>query len=103
MMWDGAGLDPPLLLYFPRLIGRTFWRIAGFGETFTEGCRETLGMVFTMGDDSILWWAWSQRAPTRQYHLQKMQEHGGKWHRIGGWGSQLRRFARDVENSIKAI
>ncbi len=50
-----TGLDPPLLLYFPRLCWRTFLRLLGFVPPCTTGCEESLWDIF-FSRESIIWW-----------------------------------------------
>ncbi|KAH9858992.1 hypothetical protein C2E23DRAFT_899291 [Lenzites betulinus] len=52
---DVIWLDPPLLLYFPRLCWRTLVRLLGWGPPCSPGCEEAVSRVFSERD-SIIWW-----------------------------------------------
>ncbi|THH08545.1 hypothetical protein EW145_g2648 [Phellinidium pouzarii] len=63
---DGATdiiwLDTPFLLYFPRILRRTFLRLLRLEPTCAPGCEERAREVF-FSRQSILWWAMSNHAP----------------------------------------
>ena len=50
-----AGLDPPLVLYFPRLVLRTFLRLFRLAPPCSSGCEERASEVF-FSRASIIWW-----------------------------------------------
>ena len=50
-----AGLDPPLVLYFPRLVLRTFLRLFRLAPPCSTGCEERASEVF-FSRASIIWW-----------------------------------------------
>nr|GAT51404.1 predicted protein [Mycena chlorophos] len=52
---DRIWLDPPLLLYLPRLVLRTLLRALGLQEDCSPGCREQLSRAFFSKDSIILW------------------------------------------------
>ncbi|RPD78404.1 hypothetical protein L226DRAFT_531749 [Lentinus tigrinus ALCF2SS1-7] len=52
---DIIWLDPPLVLYFPRLCWRTLLRLFGAAPQCSAGCEESVREVF-LSRDSILWW-----------------------------------------------
>lgn len=102
--WRCAGLDPPLLLYFPRLFLRTMARIFGLVPHCSPGCPETVRECF-FSKDSILLWCLTHHSVVRKSSKKLMQEYGfgvgrrsdeQKMRRIGGWGSELRRWLADV-------
>ncbi len=49
------GLDPPLILYFPRLVCRTFLRLFRLAPPCSLGCEETASQVF-FSRESMIWW-----------------------------------------------
>ncbi len=49
------GLDPPLILYFPRLLYRTFLRLFRLAPPCSSGCEERASEVF-FSRESIIWW-----------------------------------------------
>ncbi|KAJ7176168.1 hypothetical protein C8R43DRAFT_1093948 [Mycena crocata] len=48
-------LDPPLVLYFPRIVIRTFLRLFGLAEVCSPGCCERFQYVFFSRESMILW------------------------------------------------
>lgn len=89
-----TGLDPPVWLYFPRLLRRTIGRWLGFIENCSPGCGESFHSIF-LSSKSILWYAASQHAPTRREFSEamrlEMRDNCGetKYQRFGGWGDEL--------------
>ncbi|KAJ7479524.1 hypothetical protein FB451DRAFT_1556459, partial [Mycena latifolia] len=51
---DTIWLDPPLILYLPRIIIRTFLRLLNLGAPCSPGCPEMLSTLFSK--ESIVWW-----------------------------------------------
>ena len=49
------GLDPPLILYFPRLVYRTIQRLLRLAPPCSPGCEETASQVF-FSRESMIWW-----------------------------------------------
>ena len=103
-----AGLDPPLLLYFPRLVMRTFLRLLRLRPPCAPGCVERIGEVF-FSKDSIIWWCISHHWITRKRNQDMMQRIGlgigreverRRMRRIGGWGSELKRWLCDVRKMV---
>ena len=92
---DIIWLDPPALLYWPRLIRRTFWRLLRLNPAgdLPEGCYETIGNVF-FNSNSIIWWMIKGHWRLRKRYARLLEgdnaENGGKIRRIGGWGMQFR-------------
>jgi hypothetical protein len=103
-----AGLDPPLLLYFPRLVIRTFLRLFRLRPPCAPGCEERIGEVF-FSKDSIIWWCLSNHWINRKRNQDMMQRIGlgtgreverRRMRRIGGWGSELKRWLSDVQKMV---
>ncbi|KAF7369316.1 hypothetical protein MVEN_00259800 [Mycena venus] len=102
---DVIWLDPPLALYFPRIIWRTFLRMLGLHEPCSPGCREMVSEVF-FSKESIVWWCITNHRPVRRRQTARMAQigigigsdvGGQKMRRIGGWGGELRAWFRDVK------
>ncbi|KAH7103316.1 hypothetical protein BKA62DRAFT_57402 [Auriculariales sp. MPI-PUGE-AT-0066] len=102
---DVIWLDPPFLLYYPRLLLRTFTRILRFhpAGSLPDGCYETIRNVF-FDSESVLWWGflghWKRRGQYEPFLRTESVELGGKWRRIGGWGSELRRWLCAIEYMV---
>ena len=103
-----AGLDPPLLLYFPRLVIRTLLRLFGLRPPCAPGCEERFGGVF-FSKDSIIWWCLSNHWINRKRNQDLMQRIGlgtgreverRRMRRIGGWGSELEQWLSDVQKMV---
>ncbi|KDQ55530.1 hypothetical protein JAAARDRAFT_692396 [Jaapia argillacea MUCL 33604] len=96
---DIIWLDPPLLLYLPRLCYRTFLRLLGRHPPCSPGCSESIREVF-FSKESIVWWCISQHWKVRRMESERFAtmglQAGGKMRRIGGWGSELERWLKDV-------
>ncbi|KAJ7445991.1 hypothetical protein B0H11DRAFT_2162496 [Mycena galericulata] len=106
---DVIWLDPPLLLYLPRLILRTFVRMFGLAPPCRPGCPEKVSRVF-FSKESIIWWCISNHRPARVRQNALMAEiglgigsnvSGQKMRRIGGWGEELRAWFRDLGNMLQ--
>jgi len=99
---DIIWLDPPAVLYWPRIFMRTMKRVLGIpqADIVPEGCRETFSGVF-FAKDSILWWAVTHHSVCRDRFgpLWKANpvEKGGKWKRLGGWGREAKEWFEAVE------
>ncbi|KZW01556.1 hypothetical protein EXIGLDRAFT_666287 [Exidia glandulosa HHB12029] len=102
---DVIWLDPPFVLYFPRLFWRTMRRIFGYDEPCAPGCDETWRSVF-FNKESILLWAITQHKRNRTRYTAAYNtdpvERGGKWRRLGGWGSEAKRWFEEVEKLAKS-
>lgn len=105
---DVIWLDPPLLLYFPRLVIRTFLRLFRLRPPCAPGCKERFGEVF-FSKDSIIWWCISNHWTSRRRNQDMMQQIGigigseverRRMRRIGGWGSELKRWLSDVQKMV---
>ncbi|KAJ8516228.1 hypothetical protein ONZ45_g6428 [Pleurotus djamor] len=98
---DIIWLDPPLILYFPRVVWRTFLRLFNLREPCSEGCGERFSEVF-FSKESILLWCLTHHAVMRKY-MQDMLTNPSlapKVHRLGGWGSELRQWWADVMQMV---
>jgi len=103
------GLDPPLLLYFPRLILRTFRRLFGWEAPCAVGCSESVKEAF-FSKDSIIWWCLSQHWINRRRNQARMEEIGlgigrniarQRMRRFGGWGKDLGLWLIDVRAVVQ--
>ncbi|EGO00476.1 hypothetical protein SERLA73DRAFT_181086 [Serpula lacrymans var. lacrymans S7.3] len=99
---DIIWLDPPLLLYFPRLCIRTFLRILNVREPCSPGCNETISHAF-FSEDNIIWWCLSSHWRVRRKNKENVRNPaiGGKMRRIGGWGNELMLWKRAVEEMVR--
>ncbi|KAJ7435806.1 hypothetical protein B0H11DRAFT_1886745 [Mycena galericulata] len=107
---DVIWLDPPLALYFPRIVLRTFLRLLRLEEPCSPGCTEDFRQVFFSGESMILW-CLTHHGKVRRREAARMAQiglgvgvnaHGQKMRRIGGWGGQLRRWLDGVRRMIKS-
>ena len=94
------GLDPPLVLYFPRVCLRTLLRLLRVVPPCSPGCEESFREVF-FSSDSILWWCLSQHWRARKREMERFRREGihvgGKMRRISGWGRELSEWKLAVE------
>ncbi|KAJ4470860.1 AAA domain-containing protein [Lentinula aciculospora] len=107
---DVIWLNPPLLLYFPRLVYRTFCRLIGLERQCSDGCPETVRKVF-FSKDSILLWCLSQHwvQIERNSALMKIWGLGKgtkppeeqKMRRLGGWGSEVEDWLENIRKLVK--
>ncbi|KAJ7281050.1 hypothetical protein C8J57DRAFT_1300735 [Mycena rebaudengoi] len=106
---DEIWLDPPLVLYFPRIVIRTFLRLLRLREPCSPGCLEMPQEVF-FSKESILWWCLSNHWVVRRREQARFQQigigvgsniHSQKMRRMGGWGGQLRAWLRDVRDMFE--
>lgn len=99
------GLDPPFILYFPRICYRTFTRLLRYGEPCSPGCDESWGEVFTLGEKSILWWSWTHHSPYRQRQQAEMvsERFREKTRRLGGWGGELESWINDIQEMVRTV
>lgn len=105
-----VGLDPPLLLYFPRLCLRTLLRLLRMREPCSPGCDESVRAVF-FSRDSILWWCLSQHWVSRRRNGALLRKIGVEvrgragdrpiMRRLGGWGSELRAWWGAVQAMVR--
>ncbi|KAF5369707.1 hypothetical protein D9615_010176 [Tricholomella constricta] len=100
---DVVWLDPPLVLYFPRLFVRTVLRLFRLREPCSPGCEETWTEAF-FSKKSILWWCLTNHWPNRRRNGALMAESFGtdKVKRLGGWGEERRKFLNDVADMCRA-
>ncbi|KAH6908194.1 AAA domain-containing protein [Coprinopsis sp. MPI-PUGE-AT-0042] len=72
---DVIWLDPPLLLYFPRLLLRTFLRLFGLQAPCSPGCDESFSEAF-FSKDSIILWCLTHHRSEREKNTIRMREVG---------------------------
>lgn len=98
------GLDPPFLLYFARLVKRTFLRLFRLSPQCAPGCSEMASEVF-FSRDSILWWAitnhWPVKKRMQEWHMEDGIKRGGRMRRMGGWGSELKEWKAAVQEMMR--
>ncbi|KAF8179236.1 hypothetical protein BJ912DRAFT_983011 [Pholiota molesta] len=106
---DIIWLDPPLYVYFPRIVVRTFLRLFRLRASCSPGCDEHLSETFST--KGILWWCLSQHWKVRETNEARMKltgvESGSdvanrKMRRFGGWGSEVKTWLKEVAEMIKA-
>ncbi|KAJ7182955.1 hypothetical protein C8R43DRAFT_868626 [Mycena crocata] len=106
---DVIWLDPPFLLYLPRLVVRTFLRMFRLQEPCSPGCPEMVWEVF-FSKESIIWWCITQHGPVRRRESARFAEiglgvgsnvQGQKMRRLGGWGGELRAWLIDVQRMLQ--
>ncbi|KAJ7922675.1 hypothetical protein B0H13DRAFT_2230435 [Mycena leptocephala] len=106
---DVIWLDPPLALYLPRLIWRTFLRLLRLRAPCSPGCTEMVSEVF-FSKESIVWWCITHHRPVRDRASAKMALIGigvgsdvdnQNMRRIGGWGAELRAWFDDVKRMLQ--
>ncbi|KAL1721637.1 hypothetical protein EV715DRAFT_194656 [Schizophyllum commune] len=107
---DVIWLDPPLVLYFPRLLIRTVQRLLSLVEPCSEGCDETWSEAF-FSKNSILVWCLSQHWILRERETNNLRltsvDNGTevtnrKMRRLGGWGGEQEAWLKAVEELVKA-
>ncbi|KAH8825131.1 hypothetical protein DL96DRAFT_1467548 [Flagelloscypha sp. PMI_526] len=106
---DVIWLDPPLILYFPRLAWRTFLRLFRLRDPCSPGCPESFRECF-FSKESILWWCLSQHWVNRRRNTERFALIGigsgsrineRKMRRLGGWGSEVTRWLNQVREFVK--
>ncbi|KAH7884259.1 hypothetical protein F5I97DRAFT_1830773 [Phlebopus sp. FC_14] len=101
---DIIWLDPPLWLYFPRLLWRTLLRLLGLRATCAEGCEETWGEVFST--KGIVWFCISNHGSTRSnyaaWHSSMNVQTGGKMRRIDESAGDLTKWKAALEELVRA-
>lgn len=107
-----SGLDPPLLLYFPRLLLRTVLRLVGLESSCSPGCPESVRDAF-FSKSGILWWCLHQHRVVIERHSALMKIWGlgigskapeeQKMRRLGGWGSEVTDWLQSVREMPKDI
>lgn len=94
----GAGLDPPLVLYFPRILIRTVLGLFSLTPPCSPGCSEQWSKFLSA--KGILWWCLSNHSVARKRYGERVREwgveNGGKMRHIGGWGGALEAWKREV-------
>ncbi|KAJ7224015.1 hypothetical protein B0H12DRAFT_1213046 [Mycena haematopus] len=97
---DEIWLDPPLALYLPRLIWRTFLRLLRLEAPCSPGCYETISNVF-FSKESIVWWCITWHRIVRERETARMARIGLGIGTLGGWGRELREWFGDVERMLQ--
>ncbi|KAK0475758.1 hypothetical protein IW261DRAFT_1492717 [Armillaria novae-zelandiae] len=106
---DIIWLDPPFLLYFPRVLVRTFLRLIGLGAPCSPGCKESFREAL-FSRNSILCWCWCDHRVLRERGGNRMKEIGlgvgsdvehRRMRRLGGWGTELGAWIRRVEDMVR--
>ncbi|KAJ6518137.1 hypothetical protein C8R47DRAFT_1181593 [Mycena vitilis] len=101
---DVIWLDPPLLLYFPRIVIRTGRRLLGLAPPCRSGCPESFWQVFFSRESMILW-CLTHHGLVRRRESARMAQIGlplgadlaeRKMRRLGGWGGELRMWLKEV-------
>ena len=101
-----VGLDPPFMLYFPRVLWRSLLRLCRLAPPCREGCQETFKELF-FSRNSILVWSWQGHKRYRTRQRRRMAEISSdprtpaKMQRIGGWGRQLDEWVKRVARLTK--
>ncbi|KAJ7018170.1 AAA domain-containing protein [Mycena alexandri] len=107
---DVIWLDPPLVLYFPRIVLRTFRRLLGREAPCSPGCPERFQEVFFSRESMILW-CLTHHGLVRRREGARMAQigfgigvnvEGQKMRRFGGWGEALRSWLRDVQAMVQS-
>ncbi|KAH6912007.1 hypothetical protein BKA70DRAFT_1266198 [Coprinopsis sp. MPI-PUGE-AT-0042] len=95
---DVIWLDPPFLLYIPRVIRRTFSRLFGWTEPCSPGCFENSSTLLRLDSENIIVYAIQNHWKKRRDNQARMDRIGlgvgtdvpnRRMRRIGGWGSEL--------------
>ncbi|THU89644.1 hypothetical protein K435DRAFT_781528 [Dendrothele bispora CBS 962.96] len=104
---DIIWLNPPLVLYFPRLIWRTFLRLIGLHPPCSPGCQESIRECL-FSSDSIIWFCLSSHWKNIKRNEERMGNYGlgvgvkeHKMRRIGGWGAELKAWLIAVRDTVK--
>jgi hypothetical protein len=112
-MGESVGLDPPFLLYFPRLVWRTFLRLLRLEPQCSPGCVERPSEVFFSKESIVLWCITNHstvrarfqprlRAAQTGVGTQEELNIGRKMRRIGGWGGEFNKWLRSVREMVGA-
>ncbi|KAJ7456090.1 hypothetical protein FB451DRAFT_1276980 [Mycena latifolia] len=106
---DRIWLDPPLILYFPRIVIRTILRLLRLRAPCSPGCPEMLSEVL-FSKESIVWWCITHHSIVRKREGARKAEIGigvgsnverQKMRRLGGWGGELRAWLADVKRMLQ--
>jgi hypothetical protein len=108
LYWSGIGLDPPLALYLPRIIWRTFLRLLRLEAPCSPDYPEMLSKLL-FPKESIVWWCTRHRLVRDRENARMAQigfgigsdVDGLKMRRIGGWGGELRAWVGDVKRMLR--
>ncbi|KAM5530699.1 hypothetical protein V8D89_015623 [Ganoderma adspersum] len=101
---DVIWLDPPLILYFPRLVYRTLQRLFRLTPPCSPGCEETVSQVF-FSRESMIWCCLTHHSRVRKHEAELYYTDGvhvgGKRKRVGGWGRELAAWKQEVQEMIR--
>ena len=92
-----VGLDPPLIVYFPRVFWRTVRRILGGEESCAAGCRESWARTFWDRESILLWSITGHRRAKERNRALIAADGGARWKILGGWGSVAKAWWERVE------
>ncbi|KAF8967541.1 hypothetical protein BDZ97DRAFT_1903390 [Flammula alnicola] len=107
---DVIWLDPPLAVYFPRIMLRTLLGLLRLTPPCSPGCPERLTEVF-FSKKSILWWCLTNHWALRQRNETRMQLIGlgvgsdverRRMRRFGGWGTDIKEWLKDVAEMVQS-
>ncbi|KJA20995.1 hypothetical protein HYPSUDRAFT_42576 [Hypholoma sublateritium FD-334 SS-4] len=107
---DLIWLDPPLYVYFPRLVLRTILRLLRLAPPCSPGCYERATKVF-FTRRSIFWWCLSSHARVRRLNAEHMARFGiedgsdiarRRMRRFGGWGGAVSAWLCEVAAMVHA-
>ncbi|KAJ7759577.1 AAA domain-containing protein [Mycena metata] len=107
---DVIWLDPPLILYFPRIVLRTFRRLLGREAPCSPGCNERFRDAFFSRESMILW-CLTHHGLVRRREGARIARiglgigvivEGRKMRRFGGWGGALRSWLGDVQAVVQS-
>ncbi|KAH7913814.1 hypothetical protein BJ138DRAFT_1171093 [Hygrophoropsis aurantiaca] len=100
---DTIWLDPPLMLYLPRLLWRTFLRLFGIIPTCSPGCEETWGEFFSK--KSIVWFCVSNHGSCKQKYGERYRtaglDIGGNMRRLNEWNGDLDQWKAELEDMLR--
>ncbi|KJA20994.1 hypothetical protein HYPSUDRAFT_141494 [Hypholoma sublateritium FD-334 SS-4] len=106
---DLIWLDPPLYVYFPRVVLRTFLRLLHLAPPCSPGCYERPSRVFSR--NSILWACLSIHWRVRRLNAAHMvlfgiengkSTAGRRMRRFTGWGSDVKAWLGEVAAMVRA-
>ncbi|KIM72750.1 hypothetical protein PILCRDRAFT_737912 [Piloderma croceum F 1598] len=99
---DIIWLDPPLILYFPRILIRTLRRLFSVQPPCSPGCTETWSEA--LSSKGILWWCLSNHWAVRKKYAERMRQYGtqngGGMRRLQGSGSELKAWKEAVTEIV---
>ncbi|KAJ7111127.1 hypothetical protein C8R43DRAFT_1041572 [Mycena crocata] len=106
---DIIWLDPPLILYFPRIFIRTVLGLLGLRPPCSPGCPERFLQTF-FSRESILWYCITYHFRVRRREQERMKRFGvetgsdvgqRKMRRLGGWGGEAREWMEGIRRLVE--